>query len=141
MNREIKAGDYVYIPSESTKPIQCFYDEDKDCLRIDFKEKNNSWVWFDKNGYLIGKFDKTNIPLLWLATPENKAKIEHFYGINLEDVPFNEVIEFERVLSSYHALLIQYANPEVPCNGEIGNNVQETRTKLIEMFKERGNSS
>lgn len=53
MRKQIKAGDYVYIPSESLEPLQCFYDERKDCLRIDFKEIN-AWVWFDENGCLIG---------------------------------------------------------------------------------------
>lgn len=86
MTQQIKAGDYVYIPSESLEPLQCFYDERKGCLRIDFKEIN-AWVWFDENGCLIGKLDKTNIPLLWLATPENKAKIEQFYGCELENPP------------------------------------------------------
>lgn len=86
MPQQIKAGDYVYIPSESLKPIKCFYDEDNECLRINFDDIN-AHVWFDENGCLIGKLDKTNIPLLWLATPANKAKIELFYGCELENPP------------------------------------------------------
>lgn len=151
-NQEIKAGDYVYIPSESTKPIQCFYDEDKDCLRINFEE-NNAWVWFDKNGCLIGKLDKTNIPLLWLATPENKAKIEEFYGCQLEDIPVDEHLqnfckELDLLLKAQKDLssMLPHTDYSSPDSSQtkrntLANQIKNHRENLIEMFKEKGNLS
>lgn len=127
MTQEIKAGDYVYIPSESLKPIKCFYDEDNECLRINFDDIN-AHVWFNENGCLIGKLDKTNIPLLWLATPENKAKIEQFYGIELEDVPVDDDVELFKVM-----LDISLSETEK------GNfNKEKHFDTLVQMFKERG---
>lgn len=136
MTQEIKAGDYVYIPSESLKPIKCFYDEDNECLRINFNDIN-AHVWFDENGCLIGKLDKTNIPLLWLATPENKRKIEQFYGISLEDTPVdrlalsNKVQEFRDMMNEYSCKTHLYYTQN---HHELSDEIEELHQKLIQMY-------
>lgn len=126
MTQEIKAGDYVYIPSYSSKVLLvCTANSDKwdYCAEIN----NDLVIYFHNNGL---SSDNHTQPIVWLATPENKAKIEQFYGIELEDVP-DDVKEFENLLLELCELCSQNKQSLL---GRIGMK----QLKLIEMFKKRG---
>lgn len=77
-NQQIKAGDYVYIPHYSRKALLVQSDHTKMMyVHID----NIIQPHIDKNGFN----SVHNIePIAFLATPANKAKIEQFYGCELE---------------------------------------------------------
>lgn len=81
MKEQIKAGDYVYIPHYSRKALLVQSDH----ARMMYVYINNTiQPRIDKNGFN----SVHNIePVAFLATPENKAKIEQFYGCELENPP------------------------------------------------------
>lgn len=83
MNQEIKLGDIVYMPTVSNDclEVRCNY-ANKDALFVRIGEFNHEY-YFNRLGVLYGGVR----PSVYLATPENKAKLEVFYGIQLEDIP------------------------------------------------------
>lgn len=82
----IKVNDLVYIPhiSSSIFTVKCTIMDD---LYVD--DDHGGFDFYDD-----GKaYPDDNFPLVYLATPENKARLEDFYGITLEDIPVNEKVE------------------------------------------------
>ena len=87
MSKEFKAGDEVYYPLQGTQVFQLecysglnypldatFYGDDGD----------EDFATFTLEGFL----SKTHkVPLLFHATPENKAKLEALYGVEFEAPP------------------------------------------------------
>lgn len=92
MREQIKAGDYVYIPTYSRKALLV-----KDSKVITSRETTNLEVWIENKGIVIyldsmGLSSVNHIEsIAFLATPENKARIEQFYGCELEDVPKRKI--------------------------------------------------
>lgn len=83
MTKEIKLGDYVYIPSYSRKALKVVKGLNRNKpLRAILNDDIS--IDFDENG-LSSKYHIE--PIAFLASPENKAKIEQFYGCKLEDIP------------------------------------------------------
>lgn len=94
MKQQIKAGDYVYIPHYSRKallvikPIVSLRDfmsiigDEGDEYAIEFNKDGGDRISSEKQKYHLGP--ETIEPIAFLATPENKAKIEQFYGCELE---------------------------------------------------------
>ena len=84
MTQKIKPNDLIYIPHFSTCILTALEYIFHDRLCIDFEGEEFSFL---SNGKV--KYNDT-APLIYLATPENKAKLEEFYGITLEDIPVDE---------------------------------------------------
>lgn len=83
MKREIKAGDYVYIPTHSKSALEVFELTDDTDLRV-FLHDDELFIDFNSDG----KSSRYHIePIAFLATPANKARIEQFYGCELENPP------------------------------------------------------
>lgn len=85
MKQKIKAGDYVYIPTYSRKALLAQSD-----TRMMYVYINNTiQPRIDKNGFnSVHDIE----PIAFLATPENKARIEQFYGCELENPPIRMAI-------------------------------------------------
>lgn len=82
-NQVIKAGDLVYAPTYSKKLLKVV----KNLNRADHELR----VFFTSDMYVDihsdGKSSKYHLePVVFLATKENKAKIEAFYGCELESL-------------------------------------------------------
>lgn len=80
-NQVIKAGDLVYAPTYSKKLLKVV----KNLSRADHELR----VFFTSDMYVNihsdGKSSKYHLePVVFLATPENKAKIEAFYDCELD---------------------------------------------------------
>lgn len=128
MSQEIKSGDYVYIPSYSNKPLLVKNTETGVVIPFEVFVKERVSITFHENG----KSSPHHIqPIAWLATPENKAKIETFYGCQLEDAP-DDVKEFENLLLELCELCSQNKQ-------SLSVKIGMKQVKLIEMFKEKGN--
>lgn len=133
MIQTIKPNDLVYIPHLST------------CLHK-VKLCSNSILCVDYAGEQFsflssGKLDPDDVtPLVYLATPENKHKLEEFYDIVLEEIPVDENLE-EFIaglneLSNFYARLVSSDG-----NFRAADKLEELKqikSKLIQMFKERG---
>lgn len=78
--QKIKAGDYVYIPTYSQKALKVMAVNGK--LRAFFN--GDMFICLKENG--LSSSNHIN-PIAFLATPENKAKIEQFYGCELDNPP------------------------------------------------------
>lgn len=105
MTQTIKPNDLVYIPHIST----CIFTAQPDygsklCVYYGQEELD-----FLSNGKLA--YDDV-APVVYLATPENKTKLEEFYGITLEDIPVDEEVEkFSEALNelpAFYARLSSY---------------------------------
>lgn len=134
MTQLIKPNDLVYIPHFSTCILTAVEYNSHGRLCIDFEEEEYSFM-------SDGKLQYNDVaPLVYLATPENKAKLEEFYGITLQDIPVDEELEkFSRAvqeLSNYYAsLCISDGNYKVTDKIE---ELKSIKGNLIQMFKERG---
>lgn len=83
MTQEIKLGDYVYIPSYSRKALKVVESLNENRPLRAFVN-DDTFIDFQENG-LSSKYHIE--PIVFLANPENKAKIEQFYGGELESPP------------------------------------------------------
>ena len=75
-----------------------------------------------------------------LTTPENKAKLEEFYGITLQDIPVDgELEKFSKALDeiSYFYTNLYLSDDDVSISKN-RDELKSTKDKLIKMFKERG---
>ena len=88
MNKEFKVGDLVYYPAQGTQVFQLegnsglyyplaitFYDDDGD----------ENFDTFTLEGF-YSRAHKA--PLIFHATPENKAKLDALYGVEFEEPPY-----------------------------------------------------
>lgn len=139
MTQTIKANDLVYIPTHSLKVLTAKLDA------------NHTLYATDRAGVLV-HFYPTGLgfrhaadsgperPIVWLATPENKAKIEAFYGCQLEDIPVDEELEkFSKALnelSTFYAKL-DSSNSNFRPSDKL-EELKSIKSNLIQMFKERG---
>lgn len=81
IEQTIKPSDLVYYPTLSNKAFECFKDVlNPELLQVRIHDHILS---FDSKGNI---FLNAITPSVYLATPENKKKLEEFYGIQLEDV-------------------------------------------------------
>lgn len=81
IEQTIKPSDLVYYPTLSNKALECFKDVlNPELLQVRVLDRI---LTFDSKG---NTFSIAITPSVYLATPENKKKIEEFYGIQLEDV-------------------------------------------------------
>lgn len=127
MTGSIKPNDLVYIPHLSTCIFTAkHFFHSKLC--VDYGDEELDF-------FPSGKLNHDDVaPLVYLATPENKAKLENFYGITLKDIPVDEELrDFCKVLDG-----LLYAEFDRIDNGFDGKEVDELKDKLIQMFKERG---
>lgn len=141
----IKVGDYVYIPSYSNKPLLVgnanspIWDY---CVEI-----NKIVIYLHSNGLSSPNHIQ---PIAWLATLENKAKIEAFYDIELEDTPVvkeldNFCKELELLLKAQKELssLPIHADLTFPDSRQtkrntLANQIKNHQEHLIQMFKDKG---
>lgn len=94
MTQTIKPNDFVYFPTVTTSTLQVKEDR-VDSLYVEFGE--NKYYFNSK-----GNIDIEDIqPSLWLATAENKAKLEKFYSITLESMPVNKYEHFKETLMQF----------------------------------------
>lgn len=134
MTQTIKPNDLVYIPHISTRifTTQPGYGS-KLCVYYGQEELD-----FLSNGKLA--YDDV-APVVYLATPENKTKLEEFYGVTLEDIPVDEEVEkFSEALDELSAFYNKLYNPP-DGNYRPSDRLEELRSikgKLIEMFEARG---
>lgn len=77
----IKAGDYVYIPTYSRKALRVITNPESNVRPLRVLINDDTFIDLQENG-LSSKYHIE--PIAFLATPENKAKIEQFYGCELE---------------------------------------------------------
>lgn len=84
MTQQIKAGDYVYIPTYSRKALKVIKNLESNVRPLRVFINDDTFIDFHENG-LSSKYHIE--PIAFLATPENKAKIEQFYGCELESPP------------------------------------------------------
>lgn len=135
MKETIKSNDLVYIPTISYK-----------VYRVSSKfgiDDGTNFHRIDERGC---KFDPiagcySNRPFAFLATPENKEKLEQVYG-RLEDIPVDEGLE--NFCTEINLLLL--AQDDLIMSSTTGSNklamlasqVKKHKENLIEMFKERG---
>ena len=134
MTQLIKPNDLVYIPHFSTYTrtvVECNFH-------------NRLYVNFGyKKFYFLpsGKVERDDIaPLVYLATQENKANLEEFYGITLEGIPVNE--ELEKFSKALNEISYFYANLYLS-DGNVNpsknrDELKSIKDKLIEIFKKRG---
>lgn len=134
MTQLIKPNDLVYIPHFSTCILTAVEYNSHGRLCIDFEVEEYSFL---SNGKL--QYDDA-APVVYLATPENKAKLEEFYGITLQDIPVDEeLVKFSEALhelSSFYAKLGSSNG-----NFKVTDKLEELKSikdNLIQMFKERG---
>ena len=134
MTQLIKPNNLVYIPHFSTCILTVLEYNFHGRLCIDFEGEEFSFL---PNGKV--KYNDA-APLVYLATPENKAKLEEFYGITLQDIPVDE--ELEKFSKALNEISTFYANLcSSDGNFRPSDKLDELKTikgKLIEMFKERG---
>ena len=134
MTQLIKPNSLIYIPHFSTCILTAMEYNFHDRLCVDFEGEEFSFL---SNGKI--KYDDA-APLIYLATPENKAKLEEFYGITLQDIPVDEELEkFSKALDEisyfYDNLYLSDDNVSPSKNRD---EFKPIKDKLIEMFKERG---
>lgn len=141
MTQNIKPNDLVYIPYLSTRIFTATHSyHSKLCVVYEEEE-------FD---FLpSGKLDHNDVvPLVYLATPENKIKLEEFYGITLEDIPVDEELEdfckeidlllkAQKELSSI-PISTDYSQPDSrqTKRNTLANQIINHKENLIRMFKE-----
>lgn len=84
MKQKIKAGDCVYIPTYSRKALRVITSPESNIRPLRVFINDDTFIDFHENG-LSSKYHIE--PIAFLATPKNKAKIERFYGVELENPP------------------------------------------------------
>lgn len=84
MREQIKAGDYVYIPTYNRKALKVIKNPESDVRPLRVFINDDVFIDFHEN-CLSSKYHIE--PIAFLATPENKARIEQFYGCELENPP------------------------------------------------------
>lgn len=80
-DRDIKVGDYVYIPTLTNEAL--LVEEHVVPHLIYATLPYHGKAYFDKRGHFI---DAKNQPSVWLATKTNKDRLEAFYNTELGDV-------------------------------------------------------
>ncbi|UZA19170.1 hypothetical protein [Moraxella bovis] len=141
MTQTIKPNDLVYIPTHSLKVLTAKLDAYPTLYATD---GSNVLVHFYPTGLGFTFEDDSNPerPIVWLATPENKAKIEAFYGCQLEDIPVDEELEdfingLNELSNFYSELKLSDGNFKASVKME---KLKSIKSNLIQMFKERGNA-
>lgn len=84
MKEQIKAGDYVYIPTYSHKALRVIKNPESNVRPLRVFINDDTFIDFHENG-LSSKYHIE--PITFLATPANKARIEKFYGCELGNPP------------------------------------------------------
>lgn len=136
MTQTIRVNDFVYIPSRTK--CACRVKPNKGGLIVEDGEIINH---IDAQGYLydfsLAKWVEQ--PFAFLATPENKEKLEQVYG-KLEDIPADEELEkFSEVLnelSNFYNRLNAFNSKLITSEEE--EQLNSIKSNLIQMFKERG---
>lgn len=127
MTQNIRPNDLVYLPSVSNKLYKVgVVDGELVIFHDDMMFRINA------GGYLFVVGSRGCLPqqFAFLATPENKEKLEQVYG-GLEDIPVDkELVEFTQLFNKYTNHI---ANQSPDQDTEVG-----LYSKLIQMFKERG---
>ena len=92
MSKEFKVGDFVYYPNENTQVFRLEVCSDSEIFKdfpfaIEFYDDNDNE--FSYHTFTIKGLANINdeLPLLFHATPENKAKLEALYGVEFEKPP------------------------------------------------------
>lgn len=136
MTQLIKPNDLVYIPSETEKVYKV--EPNGDDFIIDYGD----FIYhINAQGHKfcteLGSWGSQTFA--FLATPENKEKLELAYG-KLEDIPVDEELEkFSKTLdeiSYFYAHL--YLSDDNVSPSKNRDELKSIKDKLIEMFKERG---
>lgn len=136
MTQLIKPNDLVYIPSETKKVYEVVPHSDVFIVSDgDFRYYINA-----QGQRLIPELTSWSVqPFAFLATPENKEKLELVYG-ELEDIPVDKELEkFSKALnelSHYYANLYLSDGDVSPSKNK--DELKLIKDKLIGMFKERG---
>lgn len=134
VHQEIKEGDYVYYPKSSNK-----------LFKVVRNPAGNLAILLDNKHYLtvdiygrLSIYDKT--PSVYLATSENKDKLEAFYGITLEDIPVDKEVEkFSKALDELSNFYIKlYSSDGNFKPSDKMEELKSIKSNLIQMFKERG---
>lgn len=133
MTQIIKPNDLVYIPHLDTCVFIVRYDS-HDGLYV--QDGFKAFTFEDD-----GKLDPDNkTPLVYLATPANKEKLEAFYGIILDDIPADEEVEkFTEALnklSNFHNRLNAFNSKLITSDER--KELHSLKSNLIRMFQERG---
>ncbi|WFF39246.1 hypothetical protein LU290_03220 [Moraxella nasibovis] len=135
MTQLIKFNDLVYLPSVSNKlyKVGAIGGTDGKELLI---FHGGTMFRINAGGCLFKSGTRICLPqqFAFLATPENKEKLEQVYG-KLEDIPEDLAIlqEFIGAIEAFHdAIVYRY---EFGCDDK---GVPKIKDKLIQMFKERG---
>lgn len=132
MTQNIKPNDLVYVPSETNTLQKVICDNNK--LAID-----NGYYRYaiNKQGYKYD-FDLATWgtqPFAFLATPENKEKLEQVYG-KLEDIPVDEeFIAFDAKLAKLQSILHKIYTKN---RNDLDDEAEAVHQELLQMFKERG---
>ena len=85
MSKKFKVGDKVYFPPKSTKvlTIHAHYDSSEYPILTSVDSERHPWsLTIDGKAYVDDA-----LPSLFHATPEMKAKLEDFYGVEFEAPP------------------------------------------------------
>lgn len=131
MTQTIKPNDLVYIPSR-TKCI-CLVKPNKEDTFIVSDENLIHHINSQGELYDFSLAEWVEQPFAFLATPENKEKLEQVYG-KLEDIPVDkELKEFCEVIEK-----LLDADFDRIDNGFDFTEVDKFKNQLIQMFKERG---
>lgn len=132
MIQNIKLNDFFYIPHVSTCifTVKCLHNK----LYVD--------CGYEEFDFLpSGKLDHDDVaPLVYLATPEIKAKLEEFYGITLEDIPVDEKLEeFKNVLNELSSFWAEMPDrAKYTSTNQLLSEATVIKDKLTQMFVERG---
>lgn len=136
MTQLIKYDDLVYLPSVSNRLYKVgIIDNELVVFHQDLVFK------ISVGGCLFKTGTRICLPqqFAFLATPENKEKLEQVYG-KLEDIPVDEEVEqFSKALdelSAFYAKL-DSSNGDFRPSDKL-EELKSIKVKLIEMFKERG---
>lgn len=139
MTQNIKPNDLVYVPTHSLKVLTVKSDTYPTLYATD---NENVLVYFYPTGLGFSYEDDSNPqrPIVWLATPENKAKIEAFYDCQLEDTPVDKELEdFINELNKLSSFYIKLKSSDG--NFKASDKMEELKSiknNLVQMFKERG---
>lgn len=98
MIQHIEPGDLVFAPEYSNKVLVVHTD----LYGRYFVSDSGKVLYFNSLGFI----DNSQIhPSVWLATPENKTKLERFYGTELHK-PFEDDFQsFVKTLDKYTTLI------------------------------------
>lgn len=129
-NQKIKEGDYVYIPTYSNKALEVFENPESKNRPLRAMIKEGVFIDFYEDGISSNNHVR---PIVYLATEENREKLQNFYDCELELSPVQKRLNDLHRLFDYFLPDLQEKGILV-ANKELSNEFAQLKAKVFALM-------